>query len=114
MGVNSGTLAVICDLAESRPSLLARLLEFDLLGYLFPPRSLSQLGNVNSDSVSYYERQTRSLGHDLPGKYSYAATTAITCYGWTREGTPILHKEGEAKPVYERGTRESRAAQVQQ
>jgi hypothetical protein len=98
--MNPGELARLCDLIESRPSLLDRILEFDLLGYLFPPKPLSELGSVDGDTFSYHYRQTRChTDAPTPGKYSYGA----------RLGKVVV---GEAKPSYQRGTRESRLAQV--
>ena len=71
-----------------------------LLSYLFPPRTLSELGAVGYETFQYHYRQNRNLSHDapIPGKYSYGA----------RLGKVV---EGEPKPVYQRGTRASRWAQ---
>src|SRR5258708_32313670 len=115
MGVHPGALVVVCDLVDSRPSLMDRVLAFDLVNFFFPPKPLALSQAEITETFAYHYRQHRDLNHDTtPMKYSYAATTSITCYGWTREGKPILHKEGKAKPVYRRGTRNSRMAQVAQ
>src|SRR5208283_4818314 len=113
--MNPGTLAAICDIVEeSRPSISGRLLDAAfavcvavreatlerLMCVLFPPATLQGLGAVDSDTFGYHYRQTRDLSYDAPTpkKYTYGA----------RLGDVV---EGEAAPVYQRGTRASRAAQ---
>jgi hypothetical protein len=97
-------LAEICnvlnDSVKPLPNQSQSLME-RVLSYLFPPRGVQDLGLVGSESFEYHYRLSR-IERDmtpLPGKYFYAARL-----GKVRVGQPA--------PVYERGTRESRMAQL--
>jgi hypothetical protein len=97
-----GTLAQVCDAVDKNCTWLGRPKPtFSLweraLSFLFPPRPLAELGRVGSDTFGYHYRMGRTAGHEATTKYTDAVKIGKVTVG-------------QPKPVYRRGTRESRMA----
>ena len=71
------------------------------LSFLFPPKPLHKLGPVDASSLGYAYRLSRTEGYER----NIAEVNLAVKIGRIVEGQP--------KPVYQPGTRESRSAKIE-
>ena len=104
--MNPDVLAQVCDAVSPKPypacepkpagSVWERT-----LSWLFPPHELREIGPVDSSSLGYAYRLSRTEGYER----NLAEINMAVKIGCTTEGEPA--------PVYRPGTRESRMAELQ-
>jgi len=82
-----------------------------MLSWLFPPHELHEIGPVDGSSLGYAYRLSRTEGYER-NIAEVNLAVKIEPVGRTPDGEPIYAVEGQAEPVYQPGTRESRMAQL--
>jgi hypothetical protein len=105
--MNPNTLAQICDVVESQYTLFGRpksqwSLWERALSWFFPPKELHEIGPIDKSSLGYMYRLSRTEGYE---RNLVEINLAV------RIGKVIV---GQAAPVYQRGTRESRMAKLRE